>query len=171
MDPIKGHTVLIDAFRLVVARHPNARLVLVGDGTQQTAIRQQISDYGIHEHVVIMGHRTDVHRIMHAMDVFVLASLNEGMGRVLLEAMACGQPVIATAVGGVPEIVDHGTTGWLVEPRNPRALAEAMMALASDDARRREMADHARRSVTDHLSLNTMVRHIDDLYQSLSGEQ
>ena len=105
------------------------------------------------------------------MDVFVLPSLNEGMGRVLLEAGAAGTPAVATAVGGVPDIIEHGRTGMLAPPRDPEAIADAVGALRRDPERRRALGQAARERVTPAYALNRMVEGVETLYEQLIEEK
>jgi len=105
------------------------------------------------------------------MDVFVLPSLNEGMGRVLLEAGAAGTPAVATAVGGVPDIIEHGRTGMLAPPRDPEAIAAAVGALRRDPERRRALGRAARERVTPAYGLHRMVERVEALYEQLIEEK
>jgi len=134
-------------------------------------LKRLTSKLGIGLRVVFWGAREDVPECLAALDLFVLPSLNEGMGRVLLEAMAVGCPVVATRVGGIPDIVAHGTTGLLVPPQDDRALAEAILTLLRDRSRRAAYGEAARRHVNGRFDVDTMVRNIERLYDEVWQEK
>jgi glycosyltransferase involved in cell wall biosynthesis len=117
--------------------------------------------------VLLLGHRPDAVRVMAACDVFVLASLYEGLGVAVMEALALGLPVVATDVGGIPEVVEHGREGLLVPPGRPPALAAALVTLLTDAERRRLMAEAAARRGA-ALSIDTAVRRTEAVYQRLA---
>jgi glycosyltransferase involved in cell wall biosynthesis len=169
LEPVKGFTYLVQAARPVLERLPHARMVLVGDGSLADTLRDEARDLGNRFH--FLGLRHDVPDVMAAFDLLVLPSRNEGMGRVLLEAGAAGVPSVATAVGGVPNVVDDGVTGVLVPPENPQALADAVMHLAEDAPLRETMGQSARERVVPNYGLETMVRQIEDLYELLAKEK
>ena len=120
--------------------------------------------------VQFLGRRNDVPDLMAAFDVLVVPSINEGMGRVILEAGAAGVPVVATRVGGIPDIVDDGETGLLVAPRAPDELACAVLALVHSPERRCLMGGAARAKVVPHYSLQHMVQRIEAIYEELLNE-
>jgi glycosyltransferase involved in cell wall biosynthesis len=132
LDPIKGNDILIEAMGRVLSRHPSARLLIVGDGSEETKLKEQCQSLNISDKVIFSGYCSNVSDFIHVMDVFVLPSFNEGMGRVIVEAMACGKPVIASRVGGIPELVNDGEDGMLVPVRDQEALARAMASFAED---------------------------------------
>jgi len=169
--PIKGLEWLLKAAPQVLAQFPQACFVIIGDGPLLGELRQLTSKLGIGLQVVFLGAREDVLECLAALDLFVLPSLNEGMGRVLLEAMAVGCPVVATRVGGIPDIVADGTTGLLVPPRDDRALAEAILTLLRDRSRRAAYGEAARRHVDGRFDVETMVRNIERLYDEVWCEK
>jgi glycosyltransferase involved in cell wall biosynthesis len=169
--PIKGHTWLLRAVPRVLSEFPQVRVVLIGDGPMQDELKELAAELGISPHVVFLGTRPDIPECLAALDLFVLPSLNEGMGRVLLEAMAVGCPVVATRVGGIPDIVADGTTGLLVPPRDDRALAEAILILLQDPSRRAAYGEAARRHVDGRFEVETMVRKIERLYDEVWHEK
>ncbi|MBI3089800.1 MAG: glycosyltransferase [Candidatus Tectomicrobia bacterium] len=166
LTSIKGHCYLIDAFAQLRRRVPTATLLLMGDGELQAPLAAQSARLGLGESVRFLGWRADVPRLLGALDLFVLASLNEGMGRALLEAQAARVPVVATRVGGIPDIVVEGGTGLLVPPADAAALARACEALLTNAPRRQRFAAAAQRHA-EHFSAVGMVALIDDLYQEL----
>ena len=169
--PIKGLEWLLKAAPRVLAQFPQACFVIIGDGPLVGELRQLASELGIGLRVVFLGAREDVPECLAALDLFVLPSLNEGMGRALVEAMAMGCPVVATRVGGIPDIVADGTTGLLVPPRDDRALAEAILTLLRDGSRRVAYGEAARRHVDGRFDVETMVRNIERLYDEVWREK
>ncbi|HXG03929.1 MAG TPA: glycosyltransferase, partial [Candidatus Binatia bacterium] len=132
LDPVKDHVRLVTAFRSVVARRPDALLVICGDGPLRDELRRAVETAGLEASVRLLGERDDVPRVLAALDVFTLPSIAEGISNTILEAMATGLPVVATRVGGNPELVEDGVTGRLVEPRRPEALAQALLDYLND---------------------------------------
>jgi glycosyltransferase involved in cell wall biosynthesis len=170
LDPQKGHPYLIEAMRGVLERFPDARLVLVGAAQQGSeeyvaALREQAAGAELVGKVAFAGERQDVPRLMAAADVFVLASLWEGFGLVFAEAMGAGTPVVGTRVSGVPEVVEDGETGFLVPPRDPQALAGALIRLLGDPAERRRMGNNGYRRVRERFAAPRMVEQTLAVYQ------
>jgi glycosyltransferase involved in cell wall biosynthesis len=139
LSPEKGHRILIEAFALLRSRLPRARLAIAGDGPEEASLRRQVEALGLTGHVTFMGLRADGQQIIAALDVMVLPSFSEGMPNVLLEAFAYGTPVVATRVGGVPDMVADGRSGWLVPAGDASKLAAAISAALEDrvEAQRR----------------------------------
>src|SRR5204862_7796339 len=123
---------LLEAWPDVVRAHPDARLLVVGEGSLHDALVDQARRAHVAEGVIFTGFRSDVPRILDAIDVVALPSLYEGMPLTVIEAAAAGRPVVATAVDGTPEVVQDGRTGYLVPPADPPALARALCALLTD---------------------------------------
>jgi glycosyltransferase involved in cell wall biosynthesis len=168
--PIKGPGHLLSAMPAVLQEHPDATLVLVGKGNMEPALRQQADRLGLNEHVRFLGWREDVREIMPLFDVFVLPSLNEGMGRVLVEAMAAGRPIVASRVGGIPDVVRHGETGLLVMPHDTLSLAESISMLLRDSAQAERMGAMGRLKCRE-FSLQAMIAKLDALYRKLLAIQ
>lgn len=164
----KGHDLLLEAFTLLRGEFPQARLLLVGDGIRRAWVESLAHERGLNGWVTFTGFRDDVADLLSAMDCFVLASTRtEGVPQSLLQALAAGVPVVASAVGGVPEIIEDGTTGLLVPPGDARALAQAVRVVLTDPqaASRRTRAGRvlvaqkfSRASVTDRLA--TLYREL-----------
>lgn len=144
LNNAKGLTYLVQAFPDVVRHHPRARLFLVGEGHIRKDLEREIHVLGMQRQISLTGHRDDVPALLAASDVVVLPSLYEGSPLSLLEAMAAAKPVIATEVGGIPEIVVHGKTGILIPPRDPQALAAALVDLLGSTARRRRLGERGK---------------------------
>jgi glycosyltransferase involved in cell wall biosynthesis len=141
----KDHATLLEAAALVVPRRPEARFVIVGEGERRAELEARTRALGLAERVVFAGFRDDVDRLLPAFDVFCLTSHLEGLGTSLLDAMAFGRPVVATAAGGIPEAVEDGVTGVLVEPEDADGLAGALDGVLEDIDLRRRMGKAARR--------------------------
>lgn len=169
MSPAKCHGDLLDAFALLHARLPATRLFLAGDGPTQDAVEAKIAALGLGDAVTLLGLRLDIESLLPAFDAGVLASSTEGMSNAVLEMMACGLPVVATAVGGNLSLVEPGGSGLLVPPRQPARLADAMAALADSADERARMGAAARARVERDFSLEAMVRGFDLAYRQLLG--
>jgi len=168
LEPIKGFTYFIQAAEMIGGALPQARFVLAGDGSMRGVLERRAA--GLGNRFRCLGFRADMADLMAALDIFVLPSNNEGMGRVLLECGAAGTPAVATNVGGVPEVLEDGATGILVPPRDPAALARAVIDLARDPIRRLRMGEAARTKVVPAFGLVRMVRLIEELYGTLIEE-
>jgi len=169
LTPVKRHADLIDAFAQLHQELPDAALLLVGDGPLRGEIEAQVERLGLQGAVHLVGDRSNVEALLPALDVAVLASSTEGMSNAILEAMACGLPVIATAVGGNLHLVRDNDSGRLVPPREPPALAAAMRELAGAPAVRASMGRSARERIEREFSLDGMARAFDCLYRRLLG--
>ena len=167
MTPEKRHVDLIAAFAQVHAFVPQARLVLIGDGALYAEIEQQIQVLGLAKVVTLMGMRPDIESVLPALDVGLLVSSTEGMSNAILEMMSCGLPVIATAVGGNPSLVQHESNGLLVPACQPDQLAQAMTSLALMPEQRHAMGKAGRSRIEREFSLDAMVDSFDQAYQRL----
>ena len=169
LSPEKMHSVLLDAMALLIKRVPNAVLVIVGDGDIRADLEKHAAEIDVTSNVSFLGVRSDVHRLLQALDVFVLSSRAEGLSLTLLEAAAAGLPIVATDVGGNSEVVVDGQTGILVEPNNPSALAAAMERIATDPERGRSMGELGRARVNEFYSLDAMVKRYEAVYYDVLG--
>jgi glycosyltransferase involved in cell wall biosynthesis len=142
-------------------------LVIVGDGPLRNELLQLARDYNMMDRLHFLGARKDVSEILRALDVYVLCSESEGMSNTILEAMASGRSVVATAVGGNTELVVDGETGLLVRPNHPHQLATAIMKLLREPACRRRLGQCGRRRVEEQFSLEGMVRNYAKVYLEL----
>jgi glycosyltransferase involved in cell wall biosynthesis len=166
--PYKGHLDLVGAAATVTARFPKARFVLAGreEGTG-AQVRNRIEALGLGDQVRLLGPREDIPALMAAASLVAHPSHEEGFSNTILEAMAAGKAVVATAVGGIPEAVEDGVTGILVPPRRPERMAEALLSLLEDPAGARAMGEAGRRRVLEQFPLGKMVREIEALYDDL----
>ncbi|WP_243337746.1 glycosyltransferase [Anaeromyxobacter soli] len=167
--PQKNLHLLIDAFARTTVALPTAILLLAGDGPLLTSVQNQAGALGIRDRVRFLGERRDMPSLLGASDVFVLSSDWEGTPVSIMEAMAAGLPVAATAVGGVPELVRSGTTGRLARPKDARSLGDAMLELGSDATLRRAMGLAASRLASEALDVRVMASAYENLYCRLSG--
>lgn len=163
--PVKGPMHLLCAMARIWEVHPHTVLVFVGKGDQETELRAVAAQMPGSEKVKFLGWRDDIPRVMQVFDVFVLPSLNEGMGRVLVEAMAAGKPVVASRTGGIPDLVKNGRNGFLVPPGDTEGLAKAVTALLDNASLRRAMGDEGRRTAC-AFTVEAMVEKLDHLYGS-----
>lgn len=164
---VKGITYLVQALAALRQEMPDIRLDIAGSGPERVSIEMEVRNLGLENHVRFLGWCSDLQPIFAGWDIFVQPSLQEGFGLATLEAMAAGLPVVATEVGGLPEIVENGKTGWLVPPKDPAALADRLRALLLNPQERRAMGAAGRTRVLEHFSARQMVTRISDLYDSL----
>lgn len=162
---LKGHGLLIAVFARMLEKLPGALLLIVGDGAGLGMVRTQIRELGIERSVLVMGARSDVPKILAAMDVFCLPSEMEGMPMTVLEAMAAGLPVVTSNVGGIPDVVAAGHTGLMVPARAAEELEAALLALASDPGRAREMGEAGRQRLIGEFSLERTNGSYEELYR------
>ena len=163
----KGHQVLLDAAPEVLSALPRAVLVFAGNGPQRRNIAARVEQLGIADRVHLLGLRDDVPTVLKAFDVFVLPTFEEALGTSFLEAMAMGKPVIGTRVGGVPEVVKDGVNGFLVPPRDARALAQAITKLLSDAQAVQAMGRAGRAFVESEFTVGRMCDRMFTLYSKL----
>ena len=165
----KGYTYLLEAARLVHEATPEVHWVLVGDGELRSELEAQCRSLALESRVHFTGWREDIPDILALADLFVLPSLGEHFGRVLIEAMAAGKAVVATDAGGVPEVVIHGETGLLVPPAQPAPFATAVLALLKDPAKAARLGNAGRRRAEKVFSLGRHVEAVEALYKELLG--
>ncbi len=169
LSPEKGFDVLLEAFRQMQLRMPEARLILAGSGPEEAALWNQAVRGGIDQTgtVIFAGQQAEVAPLLQAADVVAIPSRQEGQGIVALEAMAARRPVVASRVGGLVETVIEGETGLLVPPQDAAALAEALLALLSNPAQRQQMGEAGRVRVTQEYTAERMVQRIEAVYAGL----
>ncbi len=168
----KGHRYLIEAAKTIVEREPRAHFLLVGDGELREEVQRQVEQLGLSEHVHFLGSRRDVSDLLAASDIFILPSLFEGLSVALLEAMAAGVPVVATAVSGTTTVVNDDSIALLVPPANKESLADATLGLLTRSAEEREaLAAAARQRVLEEFSLDRQAANYITLYERLLAEK
>ncbi len=169
LTDIKGHEYLIEAAARLKLDFPSLHLVIVGSGDRHDALLRQAESSGLREAVHFLGHRDDIVACLAGMDLFVLPSLNEGMGRALIEAMAAGLPVIASRVGGISAVISHEHTGLLVPPGDAGALAEALRRFLDRPEWAKQLGAAASRSVDSRYGSVSMVHAIESIFTEVLG--
>ena len=169
--PIKRHEDFIAASAVVAARIPDALFLIIGDGERRVELEALARRQGLAERVRFLGWRHDLERIYADLDVVVLTSANEGSPVSLIEAMAAARPVVATGVGGVPDLVEHGVNGLLGRAGDPSATAEAIVGLLADPERRRAIGEAGRKRVRDAYGVDRLVSDMERLYSDLMSER
>ncbi len=169
LDETKDTITLVRAFARLSQFHqnPGLKLMIVGDGSERARLENFIAEQGLNSSVIFAGLRHDVPRLLKTMNVFALSSLSEGMPITVLEAMAAGSPVVATKVGALPELVEEGKTGFLVESKQPEAMAERLASFLANRELAKSFGLEARRKVEREFSLDSMLRRYADLYISV----
>lgn len=166
--PMKGHRWLVDAVPGVLERAPGATFLLAGTGPTLASVRARIAAAGLDARVRVLGSRRDMPDLMRLADLVVLPSVAaEGLPIACLEAMSAGRAVVATTVGGLPEVVEHGRTGLLVPPRDPGSLTEAITTLLSDPMRAHSMGEAGRALATGRFTAKRMAAELTTVYEGL----
>jgi glycosyltransferase involved in cell wall biosynthesis len=153
---------------MVAKKAPETKLMLVGDGPERHDIERLVDRLDLRKNVIITGFRRDVANLLQCSDVVALSSETESAPLTLLEGMSTGLPVVASRVGGVPEIVDHGVNGFLVEPKNPEDMAERLLELIFDSDLRARMGAAARQKVLDKYAADKIVGQYLEVYERLT---
>jgi glycosyltransferase involved in cell wall biosynthesis len=164
--PVKGHAILLQALGQLAVRDPDCpwRVAIAGRGEEESALTALATDLGLGDRVHLLGYRPDVEDILTAADVFVMPSLSEGMPLALLEAMFASKPVVASEVGGIPEVVRHGREALLVAPGDPASLRQAIESVLSDARLREELGANAKRRAENRYTVSAMTDAYEDLY-------
>jgi glycosyltransferase involved in cell wall biosynthesis len=175
LEPEKGHPTLLEAWPSVLAAVPNAHLLIVGEGSQREALEAQAGALGLlnggRPAVTFTGRRDDVPAVTAALDVAVLPSYREAQGLSILEAMALSRPVVASAVGGIPEMIDHGRTGLLVPPHDSEALAASITRLLRDHPYADTLGRAGRDLVHERFCVELMVRAVETIYDDAVADE
>jgi glycosyltransferase involved in cell wall biosynthesis len=169
--PSKGHRYLVEAAALVVRDVPDARFVILGEGELRPALEHQVRELHLERHVFLPGFRADVLALLKTVDLFAMSSVAEGLAVSLLDAMAVETAIVATEAGGIPEVVVAGETGLLVPPRNPQAMAVALVRLLRDGHERARMARAGLARVRERFSLERMIRDTVTVYERTLAER
>jgi glycosyltransferase involved in cell wall biosynthesis len=164
---VKGHPTLFAAAPDILQSFPKTQFVLVGDGAKRKEFEAQVAQLGLKENFLFLGRRNDVPEILASSDIAVLPSRAEGLPNAVLEYLACGLPVVASALGGNVEVVEDGRTGLLIPPENPSRLAAAVLRLLGDEALALRLAQAGREHVSRNFSFERLVFEVDKLYTSL----
>jgi glycosyltransferase involved in cell wall biosynthesis len=167
LSPEKGHAVLLEAFATIAPQMPDVWLVLLGDGPEYRRLAALADCLGVSRRVLFAGYRKDIAAIFQVMDFLVLPSHTEGLPMVILEAFACGKPVVATTVGGVPEVVRQGETGLLIPEGDVAGLRRAMCAMLMDQPARERMGKGAYAWVRERFGMDRYVTEFAALFRGL----
>ena len=167
----KGIQYMIEALPAILERIPNAIYLVVGDGAYRNELKSLSASRGVEKRVLFAGHRTDIPAVLASCDLFVLPTLGDALPTVLIEAMAAGKPIVASDVGGVPEIITDQTTGILVPPANPSKLAEACLQILQNESFRNTLVSNAYEVAQQKFNVHTQVRQLSTLYQNLNGRR
>jgi L-malate glycosyltransferase len=166
--PIKRLDIFVAAAKQIRGRFPDARFVVAGEGSERRFLQQAACAAGLGDHFLFLGHRDDIYDVLRAFDVFILSSDHEGLPIVLLEALCLGIPVVARRVGGIPEVIEHGISGLLVESACPQSLADACLELLQNPELRARIAAAGARRVAEHFSADHTAAQTADLYRRLA---
>ncbi len=167
----KGHKYLIRAAKILKEQTPKIKVIIVGEGPLRMELTKEAKDSQVEDLVFFLGFREDVPQILSSLDAFVLSSYLEGLGSSILDAMACRLPVVATRTGGIPEVVIHRETGLLVPPRNPSALAKAILKLFNDKDLASRLGEEGYRVVHQRFSAEAMANRMGALYERLASRK
>jgi glycosyltransferase involved in cell wall biosynthesis len=170
LEPVKGPEFLIEAAKYIIPKYPNTHFLFSGDGHLKQNLKKKASELGIEKNIIFLSWRDDIAKIISVYDIFVLPSLNEGMGRVLVEAMALGKPIVASNVGGIPDLVTHGKNGFLVPPKDPKEFAKYIQIFLEDKERRMKMGLTGK-EIALNFSKEIMVEKINGLYKKLMTQK
>ena len=165
LSDVKGHTYLLKAMQVVIRSFPSAKLLVVGEGKMKGVLAKEVDDLGIKNNVLFLSQVGGTKDVLATMDVFVMPSLQEGLGLALMEAMAQGLAVVGSAVGGIQTLIQDKHTGLLVAPADPLALANAITQLLSDAALRNNLGSKARKFITENFSKEKMVKDTEGVYR------
>jgi len=171
LKPQKAPLDFVEAARLARRSDPRLRFFIAGDGPLRGAVEERIASAGLRDDVKLLGWRRDAVDLVHAMDLFLLTSRFEGLPRAVLQAMAAGVPVVATAVDGTPEVVIDGESGILIPPGRPEVAAERLVALGDDPEARARLAAAARSRLGTEFDIGNMVRELDRIYLELLSSE
>jgi len=171
LEDHKGHADLINAAKVLKDHAPKVKIVIVGEGSLRMDLDRQTHDLCVDDVVYFLGFREDIPRILASIDLFVLSSRTEGLGSSLMDAMASRLPIVATQAGGIPEVVIHRETGLLVPPRDPQALAQAILKLYLDKALASRLAQRGFEVVHQKFSAEAMAQRIIHIYERLASQK
>jgi len=163
----KGHRYLIDAIKEIVKKYENIRVLFIGDGPLRKKLELQVNQLGLDSIIKFLGFRSDVKEILGVLDIFILPSLFEGLPNVVLEAMACGKPVIATNVSGIPEIIVDHQTGILIPPKDSNAIVQAIFQMLENPKKMKMMGKMSRKRVEEEFNLKKQVNSFIELYEKM----
>jgi glycosyltransferase involved in cell wall biosynthesis len=163
----KGVKYMLDAFKLVAEKFKNVHLVIVGTGELEEMVKESATELNLEDRIHLLGFRKDIPDLMRTFDIFLLPSLWEGFGIVLIEAMAAGKPVVATNTSSIPEIVEDGRSGILVPPENAEAISDALKKIISEPELRTKFGKEGQKIVCEKFTTDRMINDYEKIFQSL----
>jgi glycosyltransferase involved in cell wall biosynthesis len=164
LRPEKDLETFLRAARAIVDAIPSAEFLVIGDGPVGNKLKSLAIDLHLSQSVHFLGERPDIPDVLAALDILVMSSYTESSPNAILEAMAMGKPIVATNVGGIPEVVEEGQTGFLVPPKDPKAIADRVLSLCRDSARRLQMGRAARARVEDNFTVQSVSGRLEAIY-------
>jgi glycosyltransferase involved in cell wall biosynthesis len=170
ISPEKGFDVLVEAAAIMAPTHPRVGFIHFGNGPLKEQLEKRIRELGLTTRFLAVGFRSDLDRFIPAWDLAVIPSYTEGLPNIALEAFAASVPVVGTAVGGIPEVIDDGQNGYLVPPGDPQALARSMSAALSSENWRRQMGQRGRNRVVDQFTFAGQMIQYERLFEDLTGQ-
>ena len=171
LSEVKGHKYLIHAMQEVVRHVPAAQLLIIGEGRTGEGLRALTQKLALEKSVVFFPRAAETAAVLSLMDVFVMPSLNEGLGLGLMEAMSCGLAVVGSKVGGIKSLIQHEVSGLLVPSANPALLAEALVELLNDPEKQRRLGEKAREFIAEHFSYEEMITKTEEVYRECLVER
>ncbi len=167
LDPVKGHTDFLNAAKIILSEKPDVQFLIIGDGEIRAQLEEEAKSLLIENNIKFLGHIQDVHEIVSLIDILAICSHQEGFSLAAIEAMALGKPVVATEVGGLPEVVDNDITGILVGSHNPAKLAEALLKLLNDKQLVIRLGENGKNKCKEFFSLSGTVNSLTKIYRSV----
>jgi glycosyltransferase involved in cell wall biosynthesis len=164
IEKVKGITFILQALPQIVRIYPDLTLLIVGDGSEKALLQNETEELGVMKHVIFTGSRFDIPEILQLLDIYLLPSLSEGLPLGLLEAMASGCPIVASDVGGIPSVVDHGHSALLIPPGLPDALALAVIRLLENSDLREKLSKNAKIIFHNNYDSSQMTNKYCELY-------
>ena len=164
----KGHIYLLEAIPLILKEFPESFFLFIGEGGLKKSLKKKAEDLQIARRVIFTGFREDIPEILSILDLFILPSSLEGLGTSLMDALYMKVPVVATLVGGIPEVIENGRTGLLVPPKNPKALSDAVIQLLRDKPKRKKFSWEGGRKVLGGFTSSVMIERTEQFYHSLT---
>jgi glycosyltransferase involved in cell wall biosynthesis len=169
LDPVKNHEMILRALYRLGKSGQRPFLLLVGEGPHRAALERNIAILGLTSDVCLKGYSDEIPELMNCMDIYVQPSLYEGCSYTILEAMACGLPILATDVGGTRDVLDNGKDGYLFQPDDDEAFAALILRLIEDPRERRALGCRARRRAIEHFPVQKTVRNYETIYRDLAA--
>ena len=167
LDPVKGHIDFLKAAQRVIEKWPDANFVIVGDGEIRTELEAKSESLNIDKNVKFLGHCNEIHEIVSLLDILVISSHQEGFSLAAIEAMALGKPIVATSVGGLPEVIDNNSTGILVKPHKPQEIANAIKSILTDSTLAKRLGEKGKEKCRNQYSLSSCIEKLSCIYSSI----